>query len=186
VTLVEILPHVSGALNALVATLLIAGFVAIRRGHRTLHPRLMLGAFGVGLVFLACYATQVILTGHRRFPGDDWVRTVFLAILLTHTALAVSIVPLVLRTLYLAYHRRFVTHRWWARITFPVWVYVAVTGVVIYWMNNHLRPPPSPTDQVQAAAVMGAEGRRLVVSPTAHPAAVESPQASPNPNGDQD
>ncbi len=183
-TLVEVLPHVSGALNALVATLLIAGFVAIRRGHRTLHPRLMLGAFGVGLVFLACYATQVILTGHRRFPGDDWVRTLFLAILLTHTVLAVSIVPLVLRTLYLAYHQRFVTHRWWARITFPVWVYVAVTGVVIYWMNNHLRPPTPSPDQVQASAVTQAGGRRPAVSPATHRGDDESLPPSSNLRGE--
>ena len=139
-TLVEALPHINAALNGTVAALLIAGFVAIRKGKRELHPKLMLSAFGVGLVFLAGYVLQVALTGHKRFPGDDWVRSAFLVVLLTHTILAVVIVPLVLRTLYLGLKKRLDEHKRIARITFALWLYVAVTGVVIYAMNNHLRP----------------------------------------------
>jgi putative membrane protein len=100
----------------------------------------MLSAFGVGLLFLGGYLLQVGLTGHKRFPGDDWVRSLFLGILLSHTLLAVVVVPLVLRTLYLGLKERLEAHKPLARVTLALWLYVAVTGVVIYWMNNHLRP----------------------------------------------
>jgi putative membrane protein len=121
--------------------LLIGAFVAIRRGNRELHPRLMLSALAFGIGFLILYVVQVALTGHRRFPGDDAVRTLFLAILATHTTLAVLAVPLVLRSVHLAARARFAEHRRLVRITYPVWLYVSLSGVVIYWMNNHLRPP---------------------------------------------
>jgi putative membrane protein len=137
----ELLPHWNAALNVGIAVLLVSAYAAIRRGRRDLHPRLMLGALGLGAAFLVSYVALVALVGHRRFPGDDWVRTLFLAILATHTALAVAVVPLALRTVYLAAQQRFAEHRRIARITLPLWLYVAVTGVVIYWMNNHLRPP---------------------------------------------
>lgn len=139
-TALELLPHVNAGLNATVASLLLAGFIAIRRGKRKLHPKLMLSAFGVGILFLIGYVLQVGLTGHKRFPGDDWVRTAFLAILLSHTALAVIVVPLVIRTIYLGLKERLEQHVPWARVTFAIWFYVAVTGVVIYAMNNHVRP----------------------------------------------
>jgi putative membrane protein len=129
------LPHAIGALNG------VCGLVAIRRGNRRMHPRLMVGAFAVGAVFLVLYVLQVSLLGHRRFPGDDGVRTFFLAVLATHTVLAVAVVPLVLRALYLGLKARFAEHRRLVRITYPVWLYVSATGAIIYWMNYHLRPP---------------------------------------------
>lgn len=134
------LPHLNGALNAVIAALLVAGYAAIRTGRRRLHPRLMLAAFAVGLVFLGTYATQVLLAGHQRFPGDDWVRVVFLLILGGHTLLAIVVAPLVLRAIYLAARGRLDEHRRVARIGLPLWLVVALSGVVIYWMNNHLRP----------------------------------------------
>lgn len=137
-----LLPHLNGALNAAIAILLLAGWVAIRRGRRDVHPRLMLAAFGLGCVFLALYVAQTALAGHGRFPGDDWVRTAFVVVLGSHTLLAVATVPLVLRTLQLAARRRFAEHRRIARVAFGVWLYVASTGVVIYWMNNQVRPHP--------------------------------------------
>ncbi|RMG13868.1 MAG: DUF420 domain-containing protein [Planctomycetota bacterium] len=137
----EILPHANALLNALVAVLLLWGRRAIRRGDRRLHPRLMLSALGVGLLFLAGYGLQVSLSGHRRFPGDDWVRVLFLAILGTHTALAVLTVPLVGGALGLALRGRLVAHRRLARLAWGVWLFVALSGIVIYWLNNHLRPP---------------------------------------------
>jgi putative membrane protein len=127
-------------LNALSAVLLVTALVAIRRGERDRHRNLMLVNLGVSILFLACYVFQIVTVGHKRFPGDDWVRTVFLTILVSHTILAVSLVPLVLRTFFLAFRQRFFEHRRIARITFPVWLYVSITGVVIYWMVNHLRP----------------------------------------------
>lgn len=136
----SLLPHVNGALNAAILGLLIAAFVAIRRGRRETHRRLMLTAVSLGTVFIFLYVAQTVLVGHRRFPGDDWVRTLFLCVLFTHTVLAVAVVPLVARTLQLALRERFAEHRRIVRVTYPVWLYVAVTGLFIYWMNNFGRP----------------------------------------------
>ena len=127
-------------LNGLSAVLLVAALVAIRRGRRDRHRNLMVTNLGVSILFLVLYVTQIVTVGHKRFPGDDWVRTVFLAILVSHTILAVSLVPLALRTFFLGFKERFPEHRKIARIAYPVWLYVSVTGVVIYWMVNHLRP----------------------------------------------
>lgn len=137
----EVLAHWNAGLNAAIVVLLVWGRLAISRGDRVLHPRLMLVAVGVGAVFVVGYVLQVWLVGHQRFPGNDWVRTLFLTILVSHIALAVTVVPLVMRVLYLASRQRHAEHRRIARIAFPVWLYVAVTGVVIYGMNQHVRPP---------------------------------------------
>lgn len=139
-TLAELLPPVNAALNATSATLLLAGFVAIRRGRRALHRGLMLAACGSSILFLASYLTRMALTGTHRFPGDGALRLAYLAILLTHTALAALAAPLVLRTLFLAFRARFPDHRRIARATLPVWMYVSVTGVVVYVMLYHLAP----------------------------------------------
>jgi len=137
----ELLPHLNGGLNAVVALLLLAALAAIRRGRRALHARLMICAIAAGVIFLSLYVLAFVVIGHRRFPGDDWVRALFLVILGTHELCAVIVVPLLVRTVYLALRERFDEHRRIVRFTYPVWLYVAVTGVVIYWMNNHLRPP---------------------------------------------
>jgi uncharacterized membrane protein YozB (DUF420 family) len=136
-----LLPHLIAGLNGACSGLLVWALLAIRRGDRDRHRRIMLANLGVCFVFLVAYLTQVALVGHKRFPGDDWVRTLFLGILTSHTLLAVSLLPLVPRTVYLALRGRFAEHRRIARFTYPIWLYVAVTGVVVYWMNNHLRPP---------------------------------------------
>jgi putative membrane protein len=135
------LPAFGAVLNGTNAGLLITAIAAIWRGERVLHRRLMLANLAVSLLFLVVYVIQTVLLGHTRFPGDDWVRSLFLGILGTHIFLAVCLVPLVLRTVYLAVKERFEEHRRIARVTFPVWLYVSLTGVVIYWMNQHLRPP---------------------------------------------
>jgi len=127
-------------LNGASAVLLVSALVAIRGGRRERHRNLMLGNLGVSILFLVCYVIQIATIGHKRFPGDDWVRGVFLTILTSHTILAVCLVPLALRTFFLAFQQRFAEHRRIARVTFPIWLYVSVTGVVIYWMVNHLRP----------------------------------------------
>jgi putative membrane protein len=140
VTAIDLLPHLSAGLNGAMLALLIAGFAAIRRGRRDVHPKLMVSALTLGVAFLILYVVQYSLMGHRRFPGDDAVRTLFLAILTTHTILAVVVVPLILRSVYLAARARFAEHRRFVRFTYPIWLYVSFTGIVIYWMNNHLRP----------------------------------------------
>ena len=139
--LAEALPASLACLNAVSGTLLVTALAAIRRGNRERHRTLMIVNLGVSALFLVVYVTEISLFGNTRFPGDDWVRTLFLTILVSHTTLAVALVPLVLRTVYLAFKERFAEHRRIARITFPVWLYISVTGVVIYWMNHHLRPP---------------------------------------------
>ena len=138
---IENLPAFIASLNGCSGALLVAAIVAVRRGERGRHRQLMLINLGVSAVFIVAYLTQVAVLGHRRFPGDDWVRTLFLTILTTHILLAVTLVPLVFRTVHLALKEREAQHRRIARFTFPIWMYVSVTGIVIYWMSNHLRPP---------------------------------------------
>ncbi len=128
------LPAVNAALNALCAVLLAIGFAFIRRRNIPAHRRTMKTAFVVSVLFLASYLTYHQHAGVHRYPGTGALRSLYLAILATHTVLAVAVVPLVLRTLHLANHRRFIEHRRIARWTLPIWFYVSVTGVVVYWM----------------------------------------------------
>jgi uncharacterized membrane protein YozB (DUF420 family) len=97
-------------------------------------------ALALGVLFVIGYVAQVITLGHQRFPGDDWLRTLFLGILLSHTTLAVALVPLLSRTVYLALKARFDAHRRIAPFTLWIWLYVSSTGVIIYAMNTYLRP----------------------------------------------
>lgn len=136
----EVLPHLNVLLNLTGSCFVAAGFFAIRRGDRVLHPKLMTtGLFFSGL-FIIGYLLLTYLAGHQRFPGDDWVRKTFLLILLTHTTLAVVLLPLVVTVVTLALRRKFALHRRVAYITLPIWLYVSSTGFIIYWMVNHLRP----------------------------------------------
>lgn len=131
-TLAELLPGVNAGLNALSGALALAGFVAIRRGRRDVHRRFMLAAVGASVLFLAGYLLRMALTGVHRFPGQGLLRTTYLAVLGSHTLLAMVVAPLVLVTLALALRGRFPVHRQVARWTVPVWIYVSVTGVVVY------------------------------------------------------
>ncbi len=134
------LPHLTAVVNALVLAAIVWGRLRIWRGDRAGHARAMRVAVGLGLAFIALYVTQTAALGHRRFPGNDWVRTLFLVVLQTHTVLAVAVVPLVGRMLYLASRQRWLPHRRLAKIVIPVWLYVTVTGLFIYAMNNWVRP----------------------------------------------
>jgi len=134
----EILPAVNATLNGTSAVLLLVGWNAIKKKKVALHRFSMQAAFATSTIFLVCYLTRVYLTGTHRFPGDGWLKTLYLTILFTHMVLAVATVPLVLRTLFLARRSRFIEHRKIARVTFPVWMYVSVTGVVVYVMLYHL------------------------------------------------
>ena len=137
-TLAELLPPVNASLNATAATCLLGGYLAIRAGKRELHRRLMLGAFAASCVFLVSYLTRYALSGTTRFPVEGGWRVAYLAILGTHSVLAAALVPMVLRTLFLSLRTRFPEHRRLARFTFPIWVYVSITGVVVYVMLYHL------------------------------------------------
>jgi putative membrane protein len=132
------LPALNAFLNASSAVLLATGYVLIRRGRRDAHKRVMLAALASSALFLTSYLVYHAQVGSVRFRGQGAVRTVYFTILLTHTVLAVAIVPLVATTLVPALRGRFDRHRRLARITLPLWAYVSVTGVVIYWMLYRL------------------------------------------------
>ena len=136
--LAEILPPVNATLNATSAMLLFIGYRAIRTKRIGLHRFAMQGAFVTSTIFLVCYLTRFYLTGAHRFPGAGWLKALYLTILFSHMTLAVATVPLVLRTLFLARASRFAEHRKIAVITFPVWMYVSVTGVIVYVMLYHV------------------------------------------------
>ena len=128
------LPALNATLNATSAILLVAGYRCIRSGRIRAHTGCMLGACLVSALFLVSYLVYHARVGSVRFPGAGWMRPVYFTILLSHTVLAVVIVPLVFRTLALAAHRRFAEHTALARWTLPLWLYVSITGVLVYWM----------------------------------------------------
>jgi len=128
------LPVVNATLNATAAILLVWGYILIRRRSIVAHRRVMLAAFATSSVFLCCYLVYHYNVGSVRFPRTGMVRTVYLSILATHTALAATVPPLAIITLSRGLRERFDRHRSIARWTLPVWLYVSVTGVVVYWM----------------------------------------------------
>ena len=140
------LPAVNASLNGLSAIFLIAGFVFIKRGNKIAHRNCMITAFCTSVIFLACYLTYhtwlavVLHEGPTRFLKPEWFRPIYLAILLTHTVLAVVIVPLILMTLWRAKKQNFEAHKRIARWTWPLWMYVSVTGVVIYLLLYRIFP----------------------------------------------
>ncbi len=139
-TLAALLPSLNAALNACSAVLLFLGWRAIRAGRRDAHRNLMIAACASSVLFLAGYFTRIALTGTHRFPGVGALRATYLAVLGSHTVLAALTLPLVLRTLQLSLGARFPEHRRIARFTFPIWIYVSITGVVVYVLLYHVAP----------------------------------------------
>lgn len=127
-------PGVNASLNATCAVLLMAGAWAIKTQRVSVHRACMVAACAVSAVFLASYLAYHAQVGTTRFQGTGWVRPVYFSLLLSHTILAVVILPLILRTLWLAVRQRFDQHRRLARWTLPLWLYVSITGVVVYWL----------------------------------------------------
>jgi uncharacterized membrane protein YozB (DUF420 family) len=134
------LAEVNATLNATSAILLVLGWRAVKRREIERHRRLMIAAALVSAAFLVCYLVYHAQVGSVRFTATGAPRTIYFAILISHTILAAAIVPLVLRTLYLGLKRRDDPHRRIARWTFPLWLYVSVTGVVIYLMLYRIYP----------------------------------------------
>lgn len=128
------LPTVNALLNGAAATLLVTGFFLIRSGKREAHRRAMTSAFACSILFLVSYLVYHAEVGSVRFQGTGTVRSIYLSILLTHTVLAAAVPFLAVATIVLARRERFESHRRLARVTLPVWLYVSVTGVVIYLM----------------------------------------------------
>jgi putative membrane protein len=133
-------PAINAMLNGTSAVFLAVGWVAIRRGDRALHQRSMVTAFATSSVFLASYLIRFATTGAHRYPGAGWDKTAYLLVLFSHMVLAVAVVPLVLRSLQLAWRGRFAEHRRVVRWAWPVWMYVSVTGVLVYLMLYQLGP----------------------------------------------
>jgi uncharacterized membrane protein YozB (DUF420 family) len=134
------LPHLNAVLNSTSALLLLAGYRFIRRGQILAHRNCQVSAVVTSTVFLISYLTYHYYHGATRFAGQGLVRPLYFTILTTHTILAVVIVPMILITLYRAARGDFIRHRRIARWTLPLWLYVSVTGVIVYVMLYHLYP----------------------------------------------
>jgi putative membrane protein len=128
------LAALNAVLNGMAFLLLFAGWRAVRARRMTTHKRLMGSAFAVSCVFLISYLLRVYLTGTHRYPGEGFLKTLYLVILGSHTLLAATVPFLAVRTIYLALKGRIDSHRRIARWTLPIWMYVSLTGVVVYLM----------------------------------------------------
>ena len=128
------LPALNAVLNGTAAVLLVTGYILIRKGHREAHKRVMLAAFTVSTVFLISYLTYHFLAGVVYYPGTGAIRIIYLTILTTHTALAVTVPVLAIITLRRGLKGWFARHKKIARWTLPIWLYVSVTGVIVYLM----------------------------------------------------
>ncbi len=135
----SIAPTLNAVLNGTAAVLLVSGRVQIAQRRVERHKRLMIAAFVTSALFLVNYlAYHALIHGSKHFTGEGWIRPVYFTILLTHTVLATVIVPLVLLSLSRGLKRQDARHRAVSRWTFPLWLYVSITGVVIYLMLYHL------------------------------------------------
>lgn len=128
------LPAVNASLNALATAFLVAGWVAIRRRAIRLHKRLMVAAFAASALFLVSYLTYHYVHGDTRYQGEGWLRAVYFFVLITHVVLSMAVVPMALSAFYFAWRRQFARHRRLTRVALPIWLYVSVTGVLIYFM----------------------------------------------------
>jgi uncharacterized membrane protein YozB (DUF420 family) len=136
--LTSVLPSVNAVLNATAAVLLVWGYTLIRRKRIETHRKVMQTAFAVSCAFLVCYLVYHFRVGHVVFQKTGAIRTVYLSLLASHTVLAAAVPVLAIITLRRGLAAKFDRHRRIARWTLPVWLYVSVTGVVVYWMLYHL------------------------------------------------
>ncbi len=134
------LPHLNACLNATSAILLFSGYRFIRAGNVAAHRACQVSALVVSLLFLASYLTYHFNHGTTRFQGTGLARPFYFTVLTSHTILAIVIVPLVVLTFYRAFRNDFVRHRRIARITLPLWLYVSITGVIVYLMLYQIYP----------------------------------------------
>lgn len=137
---IEQLPTLNAILNGIAATILVLGWRAIRAGDTERHRKLMTAATAISVAFLASYLTYHSQHGSTPFAGTGWARRLYFGILLPHTVLAAVNVPLVITTITFAARGNLIRHRQWARWTLPIWMFVSVTGVIIYLMLYHLFP----------------------------------------------
>ncbi len=146
--MIQLLPHIDATLNAIATVLLITGYVLIKQGREAAHKRTMLTCFGVSVVFLVCYVTHKVFAGTTEFSKTNysaWIRYCYYAILASHVVLAAIVPWMALATIYLGLRDRRAAHKRMARWTFPIWLYVSVTGVVVYLMLYWFFPPITTT-----------------------------------------
>jgi uncharacterized membrane protein YozB (DUF420 family) len=140
VTLEQLHPAINAALNLTSFVFLVSGRIAIARGDEALHKRRMLTAFAASGVFLISYLIRFATTGAHKYPGDGWDKILYLVILFSHMVLAALLVPLLIGALRRALRGDFIAHKRIVKYTWPIWVYVSVTGVIVYLMLYHVAP----------------------------------------------
>lgn len=128
------LPHAIGVINTLTSILLIYGFLLIKQGKIEQHKKAMTGAFLLGGLFLVCYVGYHISNQSTKFGGEGFMRYLYFFILISHIGLSFIVLPLVLRTYYFSWTNQMARHRKIAKIAFPIWLYVSITGVIAYLM----------------------------------------------------
>lgn len=133
---VQELPSLNAFLNSISTLLILSGYVAIRKKKYKVHMRFMLTAFITSSLFLVSYLIYHHYAGDTPFPGQGFIRPIYFTILISHIILSAFVVPLVLTSYYFAFSGKFKTHRKVSKWTFPIWLYVSITGVVIYFMLN--------------------------------------------------
>ena len=151
------LPLINACLNGLSTILLISGFIAIKKKKEDTHKKLMISAFITSGVFLACYLYYHFTAGHFKFTGEGTIRTIYFLILVPHILLAMIMLPMIIMTFLRAFKGQWEKHRKIAKITFPIWLYVSFTGVVLYlyiyvWFPGNLEKQddkPENTEEVQ-------------------------------------
>jgi len=134
----DLLPHINATMNLASALFLLGGLWFIRRRDVHRHRTAMVGALTSSGLFLLFYLLRFSLTGTHRFAGDGVARALYLGVLFSHMILAVLIVPLILRLLYLVWRSRYHAHAAWARWTYPLWMYVSITGLLVYLLLYHV------------------------------------------------
>ncbi len=145
----------NACLNFSSFVLLISAYRAVKGGDRVMHRKLMVAAMTVASVFLVSYVTRMSITGSVPYPGGGWPRPLYFVILTSHTLLAMSLVYLVPRSVYLAVKERVAEHKRLVRFTFPIWVYVSITGVIVYLMLYQLPVLPRETETATSAHQTG-------------------------------
>lgn len=131
---VQDLPTLNASLNFIATLFLASGYIAIKKGKRELHIKLMISALIVSALFLTSYLIYHYHVPSKKFPDLGWIKTVYLIILIPHIILAAGMVPMILKTFWHAYKKDWEKHKKIARITFPIWMYVSITGVIVYLM----------------------------------------------------
>lgn len=134
---IQDLPTLNASLNSIAAFLLLSGYIAIKKNQKVLHRNLMISALVVSAAFLTSYLIYHYHVPSKKFPDLGWIKTVYLLILVPHIILAAIMVPMILKTFWHAYKQEWEKHKKIARLTFPIWMYVSVTGVIVYFMLYH-------------------------------------------------